>query len=144
MKCKIIIDPSREEEVIVYTHAPSALTEAIEHLAAESPAEWVGYRENSIVPLDLREVLCFAVEENKVVAYLLNERLQMKCRLYQLEQGLPEQFIKINQSCIANVKKIARFDSSFSGALQVVFEGGHTDYVSRRQLKNVKERFGIK
>ena len=143
MKCNVIIDPSREEEIIIYAHAPSALTEAVTRLAEEQPAGLIGYRENSIIPIDPEEVVCFAVEENKVYAYLPKERLQMKYRLYQLEEQLLGQFIKINQSCIANVKKIRRFDVSFAGALQVVFEGGHTDYVSRRQLKTVKERFGI-
>lgn len=143
MKCNIIIDPTREEEIIVYAHAPSALTEAVARLAEEPPAGLIGYRGKIIIPIDPQEVLCFAVEENKVYAYLLKERLQMKCRLYQLEQSLPGQFVKINQSCIANMKKIKRFDATFAGALQVVFEGGRTDYVSRRQLKSVKERFGI-
>ncbi len=144
MKCKLIIDPSREEEVVIYAHAPSPLTEAIEQLAAERPLGLIGYRGSQIVPLDPAEVLCFAVEENKVVAYLEGERLQMKCRLYQLEELLPRQFIKINQSCLANMKKIKRFETSFGGALRVLFEGGHTDYVSRRQMRAVKERFGIR
>lgn len=143
MKCNVIIDPTREEEIVVYAHAPSPLTEAIIRLAKEQPMGLIGYREQSIVPIDLEKVLCFAVEDGKVFAIFEDERLLMKCRLYQLEQSLPNTFIKINQSCIANMKMIKRFDASFSGALQTVFKGGHTDYVSRRQLKHVKERFGI-
>lgn len=144
MKCTLIIDPAREEEIVIYAHAPSPLTQEVMRLAEEQLPGWIGYREDDMVPIDPREVLCFAVEENKVVAILPKERLQMKCRLYQLEQALPMQFIKINQSCIANIKKIARFEPSIGGALRVVFEGGYADYVSRRQLKRVKERFGIK
>ncbi len=143
MKCKIIIDTEREEEIIVYARKSSALTEAIERLAREEEAAWIGYGEESIVPLDPKDVFCFSVEGNKVYAYLEKERLWMKCRLYQLEERLPVEFIKINQSCLANCKKIARFDVSISGALRVVFSNGHSDYVSRRQLKLVKERFGI-
>lgn len=143
MKCKIIIDPSREEEIIVYAQKSSALTAAIERLAREEETAWIGYGKESIVPLDPKEVLCFSVEGNKVYAHLQTETVWMKCRLYQLEERLPEEFIKINQSCLANCKKIARFDVSISGALRVVFQNGHSDYVSRRQLKLVKERFGI-
>ncbi len=143
MKCKIVIDPSREEEIIVYAKKSSALTEAIERLAREEESAWIGYGKESMVPLDPKEVFCFSVEENKVYAYLEKERLWMKCRLYQLEERLPAEFVKINQSCLANCKKIARFEVSISGALRVVFQNGHSDYVSRRQLKIVKERFGI-
>ena len=144
MKCKIIIDADREEEIIVYTKKASPLTRAIEQMAREEEAVWIGYSEESMIPLDLKEVLCFAVEDNKVYAHLLQQKLLMKCRLYQLEERLPKEFIKINQSCLVNCPKIKRFDASISGTLRVVFENGHSDYVSRRQLKAVKERFGIR
>lgn len=144
MKCKIIIDAEREEEIIVYAKKASRLTEAIERMVREEETAWIGYGEESIVPLNPKDVCCFSVEGNKVYAYLEKEKLLMKRRLYQLEERMPAEFIKINQSCLANCKKIARFDVSFSGALRVVFQNGHSDYVSRRQLKAVKERFGIK
>lgn len=143
MKCKIIIDAEREEEIIVYAKKSSSLTAAIERLAREEDSAWIGYGEDTIVPLDPKDVFCFSVEGGKVYAYLEKERLQMKSRLYQLEERLPADFIKINQSCLVNTKKIARFDVSISGALRVIFSNGHSDYVSRRQLKLVKERFGI-
>ena len=59
------------------------------------------------------------------------------------KQMLGEGFVKINQSCIANTKKILRFSASISGALQVTFKNGYRDYVSRRQLKTVKKRMGL-
>ena len=67
----------------------------------------------------------------------------LKKRLYLLEEKLPESFVKINQSCLANIKKTERFDTSISGTLKIRFKNGDTDYVSRRQLKAVKERLGI-
>ena len=54
-----------------------------------------------------------------------------------------EGFVRINQSCLGNVRRIARFDASIGGSLMVTFENGHRDYVSRRQLKTVKERMGM-
>jgi len=38
---------------------------------------------------------------------------------------------------------IKKFDVSFGGALTVIFKNGYTDYVSRRQMKIVKERIGF-
>ena len=52
-------------------------------------------------------------------------------------------FVRINQSCIANINQIKKFSASFNGFLQVHFKNGYIDYVSRRELKNVKERVGI-
>ena len=88
------------------------------------------------------DVNCFISESNKVFA-LTNEKLQVKLRLYQVEELLDESYIKINQSCIANIRQIERVEATFSGALSVIFKNGYKDYISRRNLKNVKERLGI-
>ena len=72
-----------------------------------------------------------------------NEEYLLKERLYSLEEKLPETFVRINQSCLANIKKMDRFDTTISGTLKIQFKNGHMDYVSRRQLKTVKERIGI-
>ena len=52
-------------------------------------------------------------------------------------------FIKINQSCLANKKKIKKFEYTIGGSLRVVFKNGYIDYIARRELKNVKERMGL-
>ena len=39
---------------------------------------------------------------------------------------------------------ISHFDLSLGGTMKVVFKSGYKDYVSRRQIKNIKERLGIK
>ena len=91
----------------------------------------------------LSDTYCFTVEESRVYAITKSGKWQLKCRLYNLEESLPQSFVKINQSCIANIKMIHRFDTSLSGALAVRFKNGYCDYVSRRNLKTVKERLGL-
>lgn len=143
MKCTVITDKSREEEVIVYVHEKNSLSERIEKLAAENVMELVGRNNGESVVLELCNVHYFTVENNKIYALTDKEKLILDYRLYQLEQKLGKNFVKINKSCLANIRKIARFKAEFSGTLKVVFKNGHSDYVSRRQLKNVKERFGL-
>lgn len=144
MKCELIIDPNCEERVVVHARGESDLTRAICRLVEEHTTQLVGYRDGEIVPLTAAEITCAMVEGDKVYALCGKEKLQMKQRLYVLEEMLGSSFVKINQSCLANVSKVERFDASVSGTLKVKFKNGHTDYVSRRQLKQVKERFGIK
>ena len=143
MKLKIFIDKDHEEEVIVYTRRRTELVSAIEKLVNQSDISLTGFSENEAVPLTADEVFCFISENGKVYAVTEKEKLLIRQRLYQLEENLSENFLKINQSCLANVKKIARFDTSISGNLTVRFKNGYTDYVSRRNLRNIKERFGI-
>ena len=82
-------------------------------------------------------------EAEKVFAMTSDGRYQLKGRLYQIEDMLSDNFIKINQSCVANIKMIKRFDASISGQLTVYFQNGYRDYVSRRNIKAVKQKFGL-
>lgn len=143
MKLKLFIDKSRDEEILIYAHEKTALTEAIEQLVSQDNFELIGYADREAVRLNLNSICRFTVEDNKVFAETLNERFKLKYRLWQLEEKLPESFAKINQSCIANIRMIDRFDTSISGSLLVKFKNGSSDYVSRRQLKTVKERLGL-
>lgn len=145
MKYSIILDTEREEEIIVYAHKKSTLTDRIEALVLGESRELIGYSQRGeIVRIDEYEVTCFSLEDGKLYAICDGgEYLRMRHRLYELETLLSDDFIKINQSCIANIKKIKKFDASLSGALSVIFKNGHRDYVSRRQQKSVKERIGF-
>ena len=143
MKCTLIITNEHQEEVVIYARERTKLTDDIEALVIGSVPELIGYKENQTVKLSSDSVYCFTVEDNKVYALTDSEKLQIKLRLYQLEEILSDTFVKINQSCIANIRKIERFDTSVSGTLLIKFKNGYKDYVSRRQMKAVKERFGL-
>lgn len=143
MKCKVIIDKKREQEVIIYAHERTKYVKEIEQFINSCDFDLIGYDGKNTLMLNPSEVCCFIVEKNKVYALTENEKLQLKQRLYQLEDNLGNIFVKINQSCLGNIKMIDRFDASVSGALLVRFKNGYTDYVSRRQLKEVKERLGF-
>ncbi|MBP3441817.1 MAG: LytTR family transcriptional regulator [Clostridia bacterium] len=142
MKFSFFIDKNREEEVIVYTHEENELLKEIESLVIKNSAIW-GYTDEERVIIHPSDTECFTVENNKVYAQTSQGKFRIKERLYQLENKLPDSFIKINKSCIANKNKIQKFDVSLSGTLTVVFKSGYRDYVSRRNIRNIKERFGI-
>ena len=143
MKLRIVIDPNRDEEIIIYAHEKSPLVCEVEELVKNYSVDLIGYTENETVKLNLNDVYCFFTEDNKVYAMLEKEKWNLKQRLYALEGMLGGDFVKINQSCIANVRMIEKFDVSFGGGLLVIFKNGHRDYVSRRQMKAVKEKIGI-
>jgi len=143
MKCTTVIDPAREEELLIYAHARTPLVDELERLAIDTP-ELIGYGEQRIVPLSASQIYCVTTEGARVLAHTENEILQLRTRLYLLEEQLGADFIKINQSCLVNKAKIARFETSIGGALRVVLSNGYCDYVSRRQLKTVKERIGFR
>ena len=145
MKYTTVIDPHREEEVVIHAKKKTREIEELENYLDRMGAELVGYGEDSrILPLCPAEVHCFIVEDGRVCALTEKEKLTVRLPLYAIEEMLSEDFVRINQSCLGSIQKIACFDASIGGALMVTFGNGHRDYVSRRQLKNVKERMHIK
>ena len=143
MKCEIVIDANAEEKVVIYAKENNRLVQEVKQLVEASQLGLVGYNGKEIVTLNPADIYCIAVTGGKTCAICEKETLQLKERLYVLEEKLPDFFLKINQSCIANMRMMERFDASISGTLKVRFKNGYTDYVSRRQLKQVKERMGI-
>ncbi len=144
MKFTLNINKDIDEEVIINAHDRSKLVDEIERLVLNDVFELVCFDDDrTAVVKDFSQIHCFVVENNKVYAYTDVTKYVIKYRLYQLMEKLPSYFIKVNQSCIGNMKKIERFDASFTGSLTVRFKCGHKDYVSRRQLKEFKERFGL-
>ena len=144
MKITTVIDPEREEEIVIYARERTPLIEEIEGLIGQKSQALFGYGEGEIVPLTLSLVECFFVEDGKLYAITGEKTLRLHMRLYQLEELLDTAFVKINQSAIINVGAIRCFEASVGGALCVVLNCGWRDYISRRQLKFVKERVGLK
>lgn len=144
MKFKLIVDPTREEEIVATVHKPSALTDQIERLVLQQPAadRIPGYREDEMKMLELADIACITVQNGKTYAIdRKNQQYRLKQRLYELENMLPATFIRINKSALANEKHLDRFTSSFSGAVDAVFKCGYREYVSRRCFTQIKRRY---
>lgn len=142
MKCSTFIDKNHEEEVLIYAHERNNTVLEIERLTSNNK-NIIGINNRETIILDLNIVNCFISENNKVYALINDKRYQVKEKLYQLVDLLGNNYIKINQSCIANIKQIKSFKSSIGGAILVTFKNNYYDYISRRELKNVKERLGL-
>ncbi len=143
MKYKIYIDRDREEEILIYAHEKNHLVERIEELILEQQRDILAFGDGEVVRLCEDEIFCFVVEEGRVFALTERDKFQLKMRLYQLEEQFPDRFVKINQSCLVSVDKIARFDASIGGSLMVTLKNGYKDYISRRQMRTVKDRIGF-
>lgn len=144
MKFTLIVDPSREEEIVATVHAPSALTDQLEQLVLRQSTVTClpGYREDEMKLLPVAEIACITVVAGKTYAIdRKNRQYRLKQRLYELEAVLPSQFIRINKSALANEQLLDRFSASFNGAVDAIFQGGHREYVSRRCFAQIKRRY---
>jgi len=144
MKIEIFIDKNAQEKVQIFAKEHSTLVDKIKSLVEEQGQQLIGYTDREAVPLRAEEISLFISEGGKIYALVGDKRYRIKERLYLLEQRFFADFVKINQSCLARTGEIKRFEAAFSGSLRVIFKNGYSDYVSRRCLKAVKERLGIK
>ena len=143
MKCYTYIEETEEEKVLIYAKVRTKLIDDIESLVISSDIDLTGTYNEEIVKINVNDVVCFISENNKVFALINDKKYQIRQRLYQIEEMNLNAFIKLNQSCLANKNKIKKFESTIGGALKVIFKNGYIDYISRRELKNVKQRMGI-
>ena len=144
MKITTVIDPLCEEEIVIRLKRESDLPQRIALLTEEISEELIGYADKTIVRLSPAELVCVTVENGRVLALTWDKSYTIKQRLYEAEAILGEAFVRINQSCLIRLDAIACFESTIGGSLRVRLKNGFCDYVSRRQLKTVKERMGMK
>ena len=140
MKFQLIIDERGEELITARVKKQNELTEKIEALVKEYAGESkiVCFTEDEAIILEMQKIECVTVINNKTWAITENGKYLIKNRLYEVEEKLPFSFIKINKSSVANINKIEKFISTYSGAVNVQFKSGYTDYISRRCLPLVK------
>lgn len=143
---KLQIDKNCEEEVTATVHKRTTLIDEIEKLVLQETItdKIPGYDRSGITMLDICQVECFYVEADKTYAsYIDGKRYRVKKRLYELDDLLPADFERINKSAIANWSRISKFKVQLSGAVDIVFKNGYTDYISRRCFAQLKRRYGL-
>lgn len=144
MKFTLIIDSSKEEEVVATVHEYSTLTQQIEALILQYTGmdRITAYADEEIKILLFEEIECITVFNGKTFAVdAKNKKYRLKQRLYELEQQLPSYFIRINKSTLANENRIERYTATFSGSVDAVFRCGYREYVSRRCFSAIKRRY---
>lgn len=144
MKFQLIIAPEGEEEVVARVREASELTDKIEELVlAYGGRDYIiAENDDEMIRLPYSDIECITVIDRKVFVIDGNgTKYRVSHRLCELEELLPSCFIRINKSTLANERKIVRFRTAFSGAVDAVFKCGYTDYISRRCFADIKRRF---
>ena len=147
MRFKLQIDKQKEEEVVATVHQPSELTRQIEELVRSYDGQdrIVAYTEDEMRILPFSDIECITILGGQTQAICQNgKHYRLKYRLWELENMLPESFIRINKSAFANENRIKQFAATFSGAVDAVFHCGYREYVSRRCFAVIKRRYESK
>ncbi|MDE7324847.1 MAG: LytTR family transcriptional regulator [Lachnospiraceae bacterium] len=146
MKVRVEITVLEEdEEILIRTREPDVwLLEQIGRLAKEREMLTGYYSDGSISRISPSDIFYFESVENHVFAYGVKEVLELKCRLYELEERLSgTDFVRVTKSMILNLSKVERFVPVLGGRIEAVLNNGERAVISRQYVPEVKRRLGL-
>ncbi len=146
MKFNLIVDPNKEEEITIVSNSANDFVAKIENLvmAYNGNDEIIAYADNEVTSLKFSEIDCISVIDRKTkIISSSGKTYRISDTLSCVEKKLPNYFIRINKSTIANERSIKSFVTGFGGSVDAIFKCGYRDYVSRRCFSQIKKRYGI-
>lgn len=102
-----------------------------------------GYQEREAYPIESSQIYLIQVENEKIYICTENGNYQLKGRLYQVKNDLSSDFIEASRSAIINYRFIDHLEIVSNGNIDAVMKNGLRVQISRRKIKNLKERLGL-
>ena len=96
-----------------------------------------------IVLLDFKDIYMIRVEDKQTKVYTENRNYLVKKPLYQIEENLNSDFVRISKSVIVNLRKIERVAPSLRGMMFIELKNGLKDNISRKYLSDFKKALDL-
>ena len=147
MKVEIQIDPELDEPVVVLrvpspTEEAEALAQRLRGEAAPQP--FTVYTEREALRVSRSMVLRFYAEDKGVSCQTGKGVFSVRQRLYELEEELADtRFVRVSNSEIVNLDRVAGLDLTLAGTIKMTLEGGTVCWVSRRYVKKIRQALGL-
>lgn len=144
MKIRIEIDEDiKETEMIIKCKEITKEIQKVQQSISQLTVipKLIFYKGETEYYLPLDTILFFETAENNINAHTDQEIYHIKYRLYELEEILPNQFIRISKSTILNVNQVYSIEKNLTSSSSIQFYNSHKQvYVSRNYYKNFKQR----
>ena len=144
MKVELYIDEKFKE--ILVTISTDKINDEVQELVnyIEYKEDYlVGIADDQVCVLDISDIIRVFVEDRKVFVVTTKGKFVVRKKLYEMNNLLTKDFVKISQSEIANIKFIKNLDLSIRGTIVIVYKNSDISYVSRRLLKDFKTKLGL-
>lgn len=96
-----------------------------------------------IVILEFDDIYMFRVEDKQLKVFTEKSEYLLKKPLYQIEDDLDSNFVRISKSTIVNMRKIERVAPSLKGMMFISLKNGLKDNISRKYLPDFKKALGL-
>lgn len=102
------------------------------------------YKDGTEVFLPISTVLFFETTPKGITAHTCKDMYKVKNKLYELENILPNTFLRISKSAILNILHIESIDTAITSSRCVCFKNTHKQiYVSRSYYKALKNKLDL-
>ena len=120
------------------------ISKAISILESDESNDMIAVKKGSdIALLQLSEIYMFRVEDKQVKVYTESSDYLIKKALYQVEEVLDSDFIRISKTTVINLKKIERVAPSLKGMMFIELKNGLKDNISRKYLQDFKKALDL-
>lgn len=144
MKLELNIDEKvKETLVVVNANKVDKEVQNLINYIEYSSEYFIGIVEDKASIININEIIRVYIEDRKTFVVTLKDTYVVKKKLYEVENMVTRNFIKISQSEIANIKFIKNLDFSNTGTIVIKYKNSDISYVSRRMIKEFKLKLGI-
>lgn len=143
MKIRIeLCDDLSEPEVTIKCRRVTDEIQRIEKAVSDSAKSQISfYKDNTEFYLDTDSILFFETDNGVVHAHTSDDSFRTDRKLYELEDILPQRFVRVSKSTILNVDHVYSVERSLTSASLVTFRKSHKRiYISRSYYKFFKDR----
>ena len=130
------------KEPAVVVQAPfrsEEIEELMEMIRDFSPSPISGISDGVVTRIKKGDIVRIYSKDKRVYADTADDTFLIKKPLYQLEEELPKNFVRISNSEIVNADRIIRMDVRLTGTIIIHLDGDIESHVSRRYMSKVKE-----
>ena len=96
-----------------------------------------------IVLLDFEDIFMIRVEDKQTKVFTENKDYLVKKPLYQIEESLDSNFVRVSKTTIVNLRKIKRVAPSLRGMMFIELKNGLKDNISRKYLADFKSALDL-
>jgi len=146
MKIEVKIESTYTEPIIIIMtdRMTEEVNEIVRKLSNGVPQMIAGFQDEFLKVLDQEDIFWIYAKNGKVFASTGSGEYSLRTRLYEMEDRLDRNnFVRISNSEIINLRKVKAFDLSLAGTIQVSLLNGTVTYVSRRYVSKIKQVLGV-
>lgn len=154
MKVQLFVSKDLEEPYAeIYTDVlTDNIQKAMVLLENEIEDDEEGIRDNSIlavkkgqdiVLLDFEDIFMIRVEDKQTKVFTEDKDYLVKKPLYQIEENLDSNFVRVSKATIVNLRKIKRVAPSLKGMMFIELKNGLKDNISRKYLAEFKSALDL-